>query len=127
MTQLRGDADQLLRVKNNPTDPPNGRISILVRNQEGPMPDLKGGEVAGGPIETRSRNRLAVLRQRQRKHTVRLRLRRVRLRRARRILLRLFPWPIRRRLQSPAASKSGLITTIKDEAWIEEIGNKRVI
>ncbi len=54
MTQLRGDADQLLRVKNNPTDPPNGRISILVRNQEGPMPDLKGGEVAGGPIETRS-------------------------------------------------------------------------
>jgi chemotaxis protein MotB len=52
VTQVRGYADQLLRVKNNPTDPSNRRISILVKNQEGPMPDLKGAKVVGGPITT---------------------------------------------------------------------------
>jgi chemotaxis protein MotB len=52
VTQVRGYADQLLRVKNNPTDPSNRRISILVKNQEGPMPDLKGASVVGGPIAT---------------------------------------------------------------------------
>ncbi len=40
VTQVRGYADQLLRVKNNPTDPSNRRISILVKNLEGPPPDL---------------------------------------------------------------------------------------
>ena len=34
VTQVRGYADQLLRVKNNPYDPSNRRISILVKNQE---------------------------------------------------------------------------------------------
>jgi chemotaxis protein MotB len=32
VTQVRGYADQMLRVKNNPTDPSNRRISILVKN-----------------------------------------------------------------------------------------------
>jgi chemotaxis protein MotB len=44
VTQVRGYADQLLRVKNNPLDPSNRRISILVKNQEGPLPDLKGAK-----------------------------------------------------------------------------------
>jgi chemotaxis protein MotB len=35
VTQVRGYADQLLRVKNNPYDPSNRRISILVKNEEG--------------------------------------------------------------------------------------------
>ncbi len=35
VTQVRGYADQLLRVKANPYDPSNRRISILVKNQEG--------------------------------------------------------------------------------------------
>ncbi|MDR3739229.1 MAG: flagellar motor protein MotB [Terracidiphilus sp.] len=45
VTQVRGYADQLLRVKNNPYDPSNRRISILVKNQEAPL-NLKG---AGAP------------------------------------------------------------------------------
>ena len=52
VTQVRGYADQLLRVKNNPFDPSNRRISILVKNQEGPMPDLKGVRAVSGPIAT---------------------------------------------------------------------------
>ena len=32
VTQVRGYADQMLRVKNNPYDPSNRRITILVRN-----------------------------------------------------------------------------------------------
>lgn len=43
VTQVRGYADQLLRVKDNPYDPSNRRISILVKNAEGPVPNLKGG------------------------------------------------------------------------------------
>ncbi|MBS1803427.1 MAG: OmpA family protein [Acidobacteria bacterium] len=35
VTQVRGYADQLLRVKANPYDPSNRRISILVKNQQG--------------------------------------------------------------------------------------------
>jgi chemotaxis protein MotB len=42
VTQVRGYADQLLRVKANPFDPSNRRISILVKNQEGVPPGLKG-------------------------------------------------------------------------------------
>jgi chemotaxis protein MotB len=34
VTQVRGYADQLLRVKSNPFDPSNRRISILVKNNE---------------------------------------------------------------------------------------------
>ena len=48
VTQVRGYADQLLRVKNNPADPSNRRISILVKNREGALPKLKGGVEANG-------------------------------------------------------------------------------
>jgi chemotaxis protein MotB len=49
VTQVRGYADQFLRVKNNPTDPSNRRISILVKNLEGPVPELKGARVVEDP------------------------------------------------------------------------------
>ena len=42
VTQVRGYADQLLRVKANPFDPSNRRISILVKNQEAMPLGLKG-------------------------------------------------------------------------------------
>lgn len=42
VTQVRGYADQLLRVKTNPFDPSNRRISILVKNQEGTPAAVKG-------------------------------------------------------------------------------------
>ncbi len=42
VTQVRGYADQLLRVKANPYDPSNRRISILVKNQEALPQGLKG-------------------------------------------------------------------------------------
>jgi chemotaxis protein MotB len=49
VTQVRGYADQLLRVKGNPYDPSNRRISILVKNSDsGPPPSLKHAEVVGG-------------------------------------------------------------------------------
>ena len=39
VTQVRGYADQFLRVKSNPYDPSNRRISILVKNdKDGPAP-----------------------------------------------------------------------------------------
>ena len=49
VTQVRGYADQLLRVKDNPSDPSNRRISILIKNQEGPLADLKGARVVELP------------------------------------------------------------------------------
>lgn len=50
VTQVRGYADQLLRVKDNPADPSNRRISILVKNADGPLPELKGaGEAQEAP------------------------------------------------------------------------------
>jgi chemotaxis protein MotB len=48
VTQVRGYADQMLRVKRNPFDPSNRRISILVKNQEGPVKVL---EVGGGNMK----------------------------------------------------------------------------
>ncbi len=50
VTQVRGYADQFLRVKNNPYDPSNRRISILVKNgRDGtPPPSVKHAEVVGG-------------------------------------------------------------------------------
>jgi len=48
VTQVRGYADQFLRVKSNPFDPSNRRISILVKNDAGPLPGLKGVKVMGG-------------------------------------------------------------------------------
>jgi chemotaxis protein MotB len=48
VTQVRGYADQLLRVKDNPTDPSNRRISILVKNSELPVPSLAAAKVVEG-------------------------------------------------------------------------------
>jgi chemotaxis protein MotB len=49
VTQIRGYADQMLRVKNNPYDPSNRRISILVKSENGgPPPVIKQGQTVGG-------------------------------------------------------------------------------
>ena len=48
VTQVRGYADQMLRVKNNPYDPSNRRISILVKNGINGAPPLPKGAVADG-------------------------------------------------------------------------------
>jgi len=49
VTQVRGYADQLLRIASNPTDPSNRRISILVRNSDEPIPALPGTRVVSAP------------------------------------------------------------------------------
>ena len=49
VTQVRGYADQLLRVRSDPYDSSNRRISILIKNAEGPLPALKGASVASSP------------------------------------------------------------------------------
>ncbi len=50
VTQVRGYADQFLRVKNNPYDPSNRRISLLVKNgSDGSAPPpIKDGRVVDG-------------------------------------------------------------------------------
>ena len=48
VTQVRGYADQLLRVKKNPYDPSNRRVSILVKNQEGPLMVVKTAVAVDG-------------------------------------------------------------------------------
>ena len=49
VTQVRGYADQLLRVKSNPFDPSNRRISILVKN-DGVLPvKLVNAKAVGAP------------------------------------------------------------------------------
>jgi len=48
VTQVRGYADQFLRVKNNPLDPSNRRISILVKNDEGPVTTFSASDVVKG-------------------------------------------------------------------------------
>ncbi len=53
VTQVRGYADQFLRVKSNPYDPSNRRISILVKNgnDDTPPPAIAHATVVdGGPI-----------------------------------------------------------------------------
>lgn len=40
VTQVRGYADQMLRIKTNPYDPSNRRISILVKNEAARAPQL---------------------------------------------------------------------------------------
>lgn len=58
VTQVRGYADQLLRIKNDPYDPSNRRVSILVRNQDGVMPNLKGAggsNIAGQPLASQAK------------------------------------------------------------------------
>ena len=56
VTQVRGYADQFLRMKNNPYDPSNRRITILVKNIDGSEPPglahaqvVDGGQDAPSP------------------------------------------------------------------------------
>jgi chemotaxis protein MotB len=49
VTQVRGYADQLLRVQNNPYDPSNRRVSILVKN--GDVPGFKLAEGKGAKVQ----------------------------------------------------------------------------
>ena len=50
VTQVRGYADQFLRVKNNPYDPSNRRISILVKSgNDGAAPVIKNARTVDGP------------------------------------------------------------------------------
>jgi chemotaxis protein MotB len=49
VTQVRGYADQMLRLKNSPNDPSNRRISILVKNGDSDLAQkLKDVKVVGG-------------------------------------------------------------------------------
>jgi chemotaxis protein MotB len=48
VTQVRGYADQMLRVKDNPTDPSNRRVSILVKNGNEPVPTLSAASIVDG-------------------------------------------------------------------------------
>jgi chemotaxis protein MotB len=48
VTQVRGYADQMLRVKSNPLDPSNRRISILVKNDSETVPTLSAASVVNG-------------------------------------------------------------------------------
>jgi chemotaxis protein MotB len=48
VTQVRGYADQLLRVKDNPTDPSNRRVSILVKNSTESVPDFSAAKIVNG-------------------------------------------------------------------------------
>jgi chemotaxis protein MotB len=48
VTQVRGYADQMLRVKSNPFDPSNRRISILVKNDNETVPTLLAANVVNG-------------------------------------------------------------------------------
>ena len=48
VTQVRGYADQMLRVKSNPTDPSNRRISILVKNDNDPVPTVSAAKIVDG-------------------------------------------------------------------------------
>jgi chemotaxis protein MotB len=58
VTQVRGYADQMLRVKNNPTDPSNRRISILVKNDNESVPTLSAANVVNGttPLPVGAKN-----------------------------------------------------------------------
>ncbi len=48
VTQVRGYADQLLRIKANPADPSNRRISILVKNVEEPAASAQAAKMFDG-------------------------------------------------------------------------------
>jgi chemotaxis protein MotB len=48
VTQVRGYADQMLRVKDNPTDPSNRRISILVKNDNETVPEVTAQKILDG-------------------------------------------------------------------------------
>jgi chemotaxis protein MotB len=51
VTQVRGYADQFLRVKSNPYDPSNRRISILVKNANGMMPNIPQNYGKAEPVK----------------------------------------------------------------------------
>jgi chemotaxis protein MotB len=48
VSQVRGYADQMLRVKDKPNDPSNRRVSILVKNDSAPVPTLSATNVVNG-------------------------------------------------------------------------------
>ena len=48
VTQVRGYADQMLRVKDNPTDPSNRRVSILVKNDTETVPTITAAKILDG-------------------------------------------------------------------------------
>ena len=48
VTQVRGYADQMLRIKDNPTAPSNRRISILVKNETENVPIIFADKVVNG-------------------------------------------------------------------------------
>ena len=48
VTQVRGYAAMMLRVKNNPTDPSNRRISILIKNDGETVPTLQADKIVDG-------------------------------------------------------------------------------
>ena len=50
VTQVRGYADQMLRVKSNPTDPSNRRVSILVKNDNEAVPTVSAAKVVDGSM-----------------------------------------------------------------------------
>lgn len=54
VTQVRGYADQLLRVQSNPYDPSNRRVSILVKNGDVPGTKLADGKGAKGQAEPKT-------------------------------------------------------------------------
>jgi len=56
VTQVRGYADQMLRVKSNPLDPSNRRISILVKNDSETVPTLSAASVVNGLRRCRERS-----------------------------------------------------------------------
>ncbi|MFP5206388.1 MAG: flagellar motor protein MotB [Acidobacteriota bacterium] len=63
VTQVRGYADQLLRVKNDPYDPSNRRVTILVRNGASgappALPDMKVGSGTPPAAPAASRGKTA--------------------------------------------------------------------
>jgi chemotaxis protein MotB len=48
VSQVRGYADQMLRVKDNPTDPSNRRVSILVKNDNEQVPEVLAANIVNG-------------------------------------------------------------------------------
>jgi chemotaxis protein MotB len=59
VTQVRGYADQLLRVKSNPFDPSNRRISILVKNDGAMVAALGHAQIVNGTDGAPKRNQVA--------------------------------------------------------------------
>jgi chemotaxis protein MotB len=48
VSQVRGYADQMPRIKDNPTDPSNRRVSILVKNDTDAVPTISAANVVDG-------------------------------------------------------------------------------